>query len=111
MPQNAAFLSYGASTAASVAASLITVTIGTSTTGLPATAVRLWNNGTAAAFCFIGTGTTLTTTGSAANGMPLPQSIAPFVLRTGGVSTIQLSTLGTSTNTTTIFVTGGEGIS
>lgn len=111
MPQNAAFLPYGATTGASVGPALVTVTLANSVTGLPATAVRLWNNGTAGAFIMIGTGTTLTTTGSAANGLPIPQSIAPFVLRTGGVGVIQLSTLGTSTNTTTIYATGGEGIS
>lgn len=109
MPQNAAFLPYGATSQASVAAALVTVTLANSVTGLPATAVRLWNNGTAGAFIMIGTGVTLTVTGAAANGIPVPQSIAPFVLRTGGVGTIQLSTTGT--NTTTIFCTGGEGIS
>jgi len=48
-------------------------------------------------------------TGAAANGMPLPVSVAPFVLRTGGVSTVQLGSTGTIT--TTIYVTGGEGVS
>ena len=111
MAQNSAFLSYGASTAASISgAGITTVTIGTAATGLPATAVRLWNSGTAIAFIMIGTGsaTTLTVTGAAANGMPMPVSIAPFVLRTGGVSTVQLGCTGTFTNT--IYVTGGEGI-
>lgn len=108
MPQNAAFLSYGATSAVSVAASLITVTVNNSTTGVPASAVRLWNNGTAAAFIMVGTGVTMTVTGAAANGLPVPQSVAPFVLRTGGASTIQMQTTGT--NTTTIFVTGGEGM-
>lgn len=108
MAQNFAFLSYGATSQVSVAAALVTVTLGTTQTGLPATAVRLWNNGTGAAFIMLGTGTTLTVTGAAANGMPVPQSVAPFVLRTGGVSTIQLSTTGTVT--TTIFATAGEGI-
>lgn len=109
MAQNAAFLSYGATQAVSVAASLITVTVNNATTGIPASAVRLWNNGTAGCFIFIGTGVTMTVTGAAANGMPVPQSVSPFVLRTGGASTIQLQTTGT--NTTTIFVTGGEGMS
>lgn len=110
MAQNYAFLAFGVTSPASIGPALVTVTLGTSATGLPATAVRLWNNGTAGAFVMIGTGTTLTTTGSAANGMPVPQSVAPFVLRTGGVATIQLSTVSSSTNTTTIFATAGEGI-
>ncbi len=110
MAQNFAFLSYGATSQNSVGPALVTVTVGTTATGLPATAVRLWNNGTGAAFIMIGTGTTLTTTGSAANGMPVPQSVAPFVLRTGGASAVQLSTVSSGTVTTTIMVTAGEGI-
>lgn len=111
MAQNFSFLSYGATTAQAVggAAGVSTVTIGTAQTGLPATAVRLWNAGTSAAFIMIGNQTTLTVTGAAANGMPVPVSVAPFVLRTGGVSTVQLG--ATSTFTTTIYVTGGEGVS
>lgn len=110
MAQNFSFLSYGATTAAAVggAAGIATVTIGTAQTGLPATAIRIWNAGTSIAFIMIGNQTTLTTTGTAANGMPMPVSVAPYVLRTGGVSTVQLG--ATSTFTTTIYVTGGEGI-
>ena len=111
MAQNFSFLSYGATSAAVVggAAGLGTVTIGTAQTGLPATAIRVWNSGTSIAFIMIGTGVTLTVTGSAANGMPVPVSVAPFVLRTGGVATVQLG--AASTFTTTIYVTGGEGVS
>lgn len=110
MAQNFAFLSYGATTNATVTgnAGINTATIGGSTTGIAAPSVRIWNAGTALAFIFIGTGTTLTTTGAAANGMPVPQSVAPFVLRTGGVTTIQFGS--TSTFTTTINFTAGEGI-
>lgn len=110
MAQNFAFLMYSASSVATVggAAGPTTLTLGTSTTGLPATAVRLWNNGTQGAFILMGTGTTLTTTGGAPNGMPVPASVSPFVLRTGGVTTIQLG--AASTFTTTIFATAGEGI-
>lgn len=110
MAQNYAFLSYGASQQTSVGPALVTVTINSSTTGIAPTAVRLWNNGTAVAFIFMGTAVTLTTTGAAANGMPIPQSVAPFVLRTGGATTIQISTASSGTNTTTIFSTAGEGI-
>lgn len=110
MAQNFAFLAYGATQQTSVAPSLITVTIGTTSTGLPPTAVRIWNNGTGAAFIMMGTATTLTTTGAAANGMPVPQSVAPFVLRTGGATTIQMSCVSSGTVTTTIFTTAGEGI-
>ena len=110
MAQNYAFLSYGATiTATSTGnAGINTATLGGSATGIGPTAVRVWNSGTALAFIFFGTGTTLTTTGAAANGMPVPQSIAPFVLRTGGVTTVQFGS--TSTNTTNILLTAGEGI-
>lgn len=110
MAQNFAFLAFGGTNQATVTgnAGVNTVTIGTSQTGLPATAVRVWNAGTALAFILTGTGVTLTTTGAAANGMPVPQSVAPFVLRTGGVSTIQFGS--TSTFTTTLSFTAGEGI-
>lgn len=108
--QNFAFLSYGATQTQVVggAAGIVTLTVGVSQTGLPATAVRLWNAGTANAFIMMGNGTTLTVTGAAQNGMPVPVSVAPFVLRTGGVSPLQFGT--TSTFTTTIYVSGGEGI-
>jgi hypothetical protein len=110
MAQNYAFLSFGATSNVSIGPALATVTLGTSATGLPATAVRLWNNGTGVAFILFGSSTTLTTTGAAANGMPIPQSVAPFVLRTGGISTFQLSTASSGTITTTIIATAGEGI-
>lgn len=110
MAQNFAFLSYGATTLATVTGNggINTATIGTNQTGLPATSVRIWNQGTQVAFIMMGTGVTLTTTGGLANGMPVPQSIAPFVLRTGGVSTIQFGSL--TTFTTTLSLTAGEGI-
>lgn len=110
MAQNFAFLMYSPSAVATIggAAGITTVSLGTSATGLPATAVRLWNNGTAAAFVLMGTGTTLTSTGGIPNGMPVPASVSPFVLRTGGQTTIQLG--AASTFTTTIFATAGEGI-
>ena len=110
MAQNYAFLSYGATSPVTVggAAGISTVTVANSVTGLPATAIRIWNSGTNIAYAMIGTGTTLTVTGAAVNGMPCPMSIAPFVLRSGGVNTVQFGL--TSTFTTTIYVTGGEGI-
>ena len=112
MAQNFAFLPYGATQPCTVTgnAGINTVTLGTSTTGLPATAVRIWNAGTALAFISFGTGTasTLTTTGAAQNGLPVPASVAPFVLRTGGVSTVQFGS--TSTFTTTIYLCAGEGV-
>lgn len=110
MAQNYAFLAFGNTVPAAVGggAGVTTVTIGTSQTGLPATAVRIWNSGTAGAFILMDTATPLTVTGALANGMPTPQSVAPFVLRTGGVQKLQLAATGTIT--TTVYVTGGEGI-
>lgn len=107
MAQNFAFLAYGNTLAATVggAAGAVTLTVGTTQTGLPATAARIWNSGTAIAYVLFGTGTTITAAG---NAMPIPASVAPVVLRTGGVNTVQLATTGTIT--TTVFVTGGEGI-
>lgn len=110
MAQNYAFLAFGATQPCTVTgnAGINTVTLGTSATGLPATSCRIWNAGTALAFILFGTGTTMTTTGAAQNGMPVPASVAPFVLRTGGVSTVQFGS--TSTFTTTIYLCAGEGI-
>lgn len=111
MAQNYAFSAYGVTQPCTVTGNggINTVSIATTpSTGLPATSARLWNAGTALAFIMFGTGTTLTVTGAAANGMPAPQSVAPFVLRTGGVTTMQFGS--TSTFTTTILVTAGEGI-
>jgi hypothetical protein len=42
--------------------------------------------------------------------MPIPQSVAPFVLRTGGNITFQVSAVSSGTVTTTIMATAGEGI-
>jgi hypothetical protein len=109
MAQNYAFLAYGATNQVSVGPALVTVTLSASTVGIAPSAVRLWNNGTGIAFILFGT-TTLTTTGAAANGMPIPQSVAPFVLRTGGNITFQVSAVSSGTVTTTIMATAGEGI-
>jgi len=111
LAQNAAFLSYGATTQATVTGNggVNTITIGSSTVGLPALSARVWNAGTALAFILVGTATALTVTGGLANGMPCPQSVAPFVVRTGGVTLIQFGS--TSTFTTTIMATAGEGVS
>jgi len=110
MAQSYAFLAFGVTAPVTIggAAGVSTITVGTTQTGLPATAVRLWNSGTGAAFILMGTGTTLTVTGAAANGMPIPVSVAPFVLRTGGVQSLQFGSTGTVT--TTVYATGGEGI-
>lgn len=111
MAQNYAFLPYGATQPFTVTGNggINTVSIATTpTTGLPATAGRIWNAGTALAFISFGTATTLTVTGAAANGIPVPQSVAPYVLRTGGATQLQFGS--TSTFTTTILYTAGEGI-
>ncbi len=110
MAQNFAFLPYGATTLATVggAAGPGTITVNSSTTGIPPLSVRFWNAGTALAFIMMDTATGLTVTGGLANGMPVPQSCAPFVLRTGGATKVQFGSTGTIT--TTIYATAGEGI-
>jgi hypothetical protein len=106
MAQNFAFLNYGQTFAQAIGGAIgaVTLTIGTSATGLPATAARIWNSGTGVAFISFGT----TPTVSSASSMIMPVSVAPYVLRTGGSSVVQMTTTGTVT--TTVYITGGEGI-
>lgn len=91
------------------AAGASTITFSTGTTGLPLTAARFLNNGTAGAgpvfVQFISSNNT--TTVGITNSQPIPSGVGGVVLGTGGQPCVALN-IG-STFTATIFVTGGIG--
>lgn len=106
-----AFLQYVNSTIKSVDTAGATITIGATSTGLPTTAVRFQNLGTATVW--VGMGTQSTSSASVTtNGipiMPVNNVGAVQIFRTGGALTVGAFTVG-ATQTGSILVTGGEGL-
>ena len=106
-----AFLQWVTSQTGTVTTAGITLTIGATTTGLPVDSVRINNLSTATLFVGMGTGYTSSaqvTTGGLILA-PTNQYGCSGVFRTGGALTIQAYTVG-ATQTTGIWVTGGEGL-
>ena len=106
-----AFLQFSDSTSATVDTGGATLTIGSSATGLPVESVRIVNASTATVFIGLGTRSTSSAavTGTGIMFPPAGNPGAVGVIRVGGQTTLAAFTNG-STQTTKIYVTGGEGL-
>ena len=107
-----AFLQYVNSVKQTIDTAGATITIGATSTGLPVNSVRVQNLSTATAWIGMGTqGTTSASVTSAGVSIqPTNQIGCVQVFRTGGALTVSAFTVG-ATQTTSILVTGGEGLS
>jgi len=107
-----AFLQFTNSANSTVDTAGVTLTIGASSTGLPVNSVRIYNASTATVFVGMGTQSTSSAavTGNGLIIAPTNQNGCIGVFRTGGATTLAAFTNG-ATQTTKIYITGGEGLS
>ena len=106
-----AFIQWVATVNSLVDTAGVTLTIGATSTGLPVDSVRIVNGSTATLFVGMGTGytTSAQVTSAGLYLAPTNQYGCQGVFRTGGALTIQAYTVG-ATQTTKIYLTGGEGL-
>lgn len=106
-----AFLQFADSVIGTPDTAGVTLTIGGTTTGLPNTALRVINGGTAT--LWIGLGSRSTSSAAVTTkGLMIPPANnygCVQVIRTGGALTVAAFTVG-ATQTTKIIITGGEGL-